>query len=138
MERRLPKLSVLREQLNFRRPSLDLTANRLEKAQTIWDLRRIAKRRTPKGPFDYTGRTAFEDVEFHPSILRDVTHVSTSWDVLGAPVAYPLGIAPTGFTRLMHAAGERAGAAAAQRFGIPFALSTLGTTSIEEVRKAAP
>ena len=150
MERRLPKLSVLREQLNFRRPSLDLTANRLEKAQTIWDLRRIAKRRTPKGPFDYTdgaaenevglarARTAFEDVEFHPSILRDVTHVSTSWDVLGAPVAYPLGIAPTGFTRLMHAAGERAGAAAAQRFGIPFALSTLGTTSIEEVRKAAP
>src|SRR5690606_8896922 len=116
MERRLPTLSVLREQPNFRRPSLDLAAHRREPAQTICDRPRIAERRTPKGPFDYTdgaaenevglarARTAFEDVEFHPSILRDVTHVSTSWDVLGAPVAYPLGIAPTGFTRLMHAA----------------------------------
>lgn len=150
MERRLPNLAVLREQLNFRAPSLDFAAARLAKAQTIWDLRRIAKRRTPKGPFDYTdgaaenevglarARKAFEDVEFHPSILRDVTNVSTSWDVLGAPSAYPVGIAPTGFTRLMHAAGERAGAAVAQKYGVPFALSTLGTTSIEEVRKAAP
>lgn len=150
MERRLPNISVLREQLNFRRPSLDLAANRLAKAQTTWDLRAIAKRRTPKGPFDYTdgaaenevglarARTAFEDVEFHPTILRDVTNVSTSWDVLGKPVAFPVGIAPTGFTRLMHAAGERAGARAAQKFGVPFALSTLGTTSIEEVRKASP
>lgn len=150
MQRRLPKIAVLREQLNFRRPSLDLAASRLARAQTVWDLRTIAKRRTPKGPFDYTdgaaenevglarARGAFEDVEFHPSILRDVTAVSTSWDVLGAPVAYPVGIAPTGFTRLMHAAGERAGAAVAQRVGVPFALSTLGTTSIEEVRAAAP
>ncbi|WP_420114888.1 alpha-hydroxy acid oxidase [Pseudactinotalea sp.] len=150
MERRLPNLSVLREQLNFRAPSLDFAATRLAKAQTIWDLRRIAKRRTPKGPFDYTdgaaenevglarARKAFEDVEFHPSILKDVTNVSTSWDVLGAPSAYPVGIAPTGFTRLMHAAGERAGAQVAQKFDVPFALSTLGTTSIEEVRKAAP
>jgi L-lactate dehydrogenase (cytochrome) len=51
--------------------------------------------------------------------------------VLGAPVAYPFGIAPTGFTRMMHAAGERAGAAAAGAAGIPFSLSTVGTTSIE-------
>ncbi|WP_156252984.1 alpha-hydroxy acid oxidase [Pseudactinotalea terrae] len=150
MERRLPNLSVLREQLNFRAPSLNFAATRLEKAQTIWDLRRIAKRRTPKGPFDYTdgaaenevglarARKAFEDVEFHPSILKDVTNVSTSWDVLGKPAAFPVGIAPTGFTRLMHAAGERAGATAAQKFDVPFVLSTLGTTSIEEVRKAAP
>ncbi|MFV0252853.1 MAG: alpha-hydroxy-acid oxidizing protein [Beutenbergiaceae bacterium] len=150
VERRFPNLAALREQLNFRRPSLDFTANRLEKAQTVWDLRRIAKRRTPTGPFDYTdgaaenevglerARTAFEDVEFHPSVLRDVTDVDTSWQVLGDSVAYPVGIAPTGFTRLMHAAGEKAGARAATRFGIPFALSTLGTTSIEGVRTAAP
>jgi L-lactate dehydrogenase (cytochrome) len=150
MERRLPSLKVLREQLNFKKPSLDVTGDRLARAQTIWDLRTLAKKRTPKVAFDYTdgaaenevglarARTAFEDVEFHPTILRDVTNVSTGWDVLGAPVAFPLGIAPTGFTRLMHAAGERAGAVTAQRYGVPFGLSTLGTTSIEEVRKAAP
>ncbi|MFV0425602.1 MAG: alpha-hydroxy-acid oxidizing protein [Beutenbergiaceae bacterium] len=150
MKRRFPDLKVLREQLNFRQPSLDFAANRLAKAQTIGDLRRIAKRRTPTGPFDYTdgaaenevglarARTAFEDVEFHPSVLRDVTDIDTSWEVMGASVAYPVGIAPTGFTRLMHAAGEVAGARSATRFGIPFALSTLGTTSVEDVRAAAP
>ena len=56
--------------------------------------------------------------------------LSTSWDVLGAPVAYPFGIAPTGFTRMMHTEGERRrSAAAAGAAGIPFSLSTVGTTS---------
>ena len=83
-------------------------------------------------------RQAFSDVEFHPAILRDVSQVSTSWDVLGAPVAMPVGIAPTGFTRMMHTEGEFAGARAAAKFGIPFALSTMGTASIEEVKATNP
>ncbi len=58
--------------------------------------------------------------------------------MLGAPVALPFGIAPTGFTRLMHTEGEEAGAAAAAAAGIPFALSTLGTTSVERVAQAGP
>lgn len=123
---------------------------RLAKASNIWDLRAIAKRRTPKGPFDYTdgaaedevglarARQAFQDIELHPTVLKDVTKVSTGWDVLGSATAYPFSIAPTGFTRLMHTAGERAGARSAAAYGIPFTLSTLGTTSIEEVRKASP
>lgn len=131
-------------------PRFPRSAARLAKAQTIWDLRAIAKRRTPRGPFHYTdgaaelevglqrARQAFEDVELHPTILRDVTEVDTSCEVLGRRSPHPLAIAPTGFTRLMHAEGEVAGATAAQTWGIPFALSTLGTTSIEEVRAAAP
>jgi len=123
---------------------------RLRKASNIWDLRRIAKARTPKGPFDYTdgaaedevgiarARQAFQDIELHPTVLEDVTRVSTGWDVLGTRSAYPLAIAPTGFTRLMHTAGERAGARSAHAYGIPFTLSTLGTTSIEDVRSAVP
>nr|WP_254678176.1 alpha-hydroxy acid oxidase [Agrococcus sp. SGAir0287] len=123
---------------------------RLRKASNIWDLRAIAKRRTPKGPFDYTdgaaedevgiarARQAFQDIELHPTVLEDVTRVSTGWDVLGTRSAYPLAIAPTGFTRLMHTAGERAGARSAHAYGIPFTLSTLGTTSIEDVRSAVP
>lgn len=71
-------------------------------------------------------------------MLRDVTDVSTGWDVLGAHSRWPLTIAPTGFTRLMHADGEPAGARAAAAYGIPFTLSTMGTTSIEAVRAAAP
>jgi L-lactate dehydrogenase (cytochrome) len=83
-------------------------------------------------------RQAFEDIEFRPSILRDVSTVDTSVTVFGGPSALPFGIAPTGFTRLMHTAGERAGAAAAGAAGIPFCLSTLGTTSIEDVKAANP
>ena len=123
---------------------------RLQRALTIYDLRTIAQRRTPQAPFDYTegaaeqelslarARQAFSDIEFNPAILRDVSQVSTAWDVLGAPVAMPVGIAPTGFTRMMQTEGESAGAKAAERFGIPFALSTMGTASIEEVKEAAP
>jgi L-lactate dehydrogenase (cytochrome) len=65
-----------------------------------------------------------------------VSTVDTGWDVLGRRVALPFGIAPTGFTRMMHTAGEAAGAAAAAAAGIPFALSTMGTTSIEDVAAA--
>jgi L-lactate dehydrogenase (cytochrome) len=83
-------------------------------------------------------RQAFEDIEFHPQILRDVSVVDPSVDVLGAPSALPFGIAPTGFTRLMQTEGELAGATAAGAAGIPFSLSTLGTTSIEDVAAANP
>lgn len=136
--------------VHFKRPQLDAKKRRLSAALTIWDLREIAKRRTPKGPFDYTdgaaeaeislarARQAFEDIEFTPGILRDVSVVDTSSMVLGAPVALPFGIAPTGFTRMMHAEGEIAGAQAAGAVGIPFALSTLGTTTIEDVKAANP
>ncbi|OBG35321.1 alpha-hydroxy-acid oxidizing enzyme [Mycobacterium sp. E3198] len=136
--------------LQFKRPQLDATKRRLDAAFTIEDLRRIAKRRTPKAAFDYTdgaaedelsihrARQAFRDIEFHPTILRDVSHVTAGWNVLGQPVVLPFGIAPTGFTRLMHTEGEIAGAAAAARAGIPFSLSTLGTTAIEDLVTAVP
>ncbi len=149
-KRRFPRPKELAPLLKFQTPTLDFKKRRLEKALTIWDLRDIAKRRTPKAPFDYTdgsaeaelslgrARQAFEDIEFHPAILRDVSQVSTSWDVLGTSVALPFGIAPTGFTRMMHTDGEIAGAQVAQKWGIPFSLSTMGTRSMEEVAEAAP
>lgn len=136
--------------MQFKRPELNATKRRLDAAYTIEDLRRIAKRRTPKAAFDYTdgaaedelsierARQAFRDIEFHPTILRDVSQVTAGWDVLGQPVVLPFGIAPTGFTRLMHTEGEIAGAQAAARAGIPFSLSTLGTCAIEDLVTAVP
>lgn len=136
--------------MRFRPIVLDGRKRRLSRAFTIYDLREIARRRTPQAPFDYTdgsadqeisirrARQAFEDIEFQPNILRDVSEVSTSWDVLGKQVSMPFGIAPTGFTRMMHTEGEIAGATAAQAADIPFTLSTMGTRSIEEVAAAAP
>lgn len=136
--------------MQFKRPQLNGRKRRLEAALTIEDLRLIAKRRTPRAAFDYTdgaaegelslarARQAFQDVEFHPSVLRDVANVDTSTTVSGGPSALPFGIAPTGFTRLMQTEGETAGAGAAAAAGIPFCLSTLGTTSIETVKEVNP
>jgi isopentenyl diphosphate isomerase/L-lactate dehydrogenase-like FMN-dependent dehydrogenase len=113
-------------------------------------LRDIAKRRTPKGPFDYTdgsaesevslerARQAFRDLEFIPSILKDVSTADLTRTTLGETFSMPVGIAPTGFTRMMQTEGEIAGARAAAKYGIPFTLSTLGTTTIEDVVAAAP
>jgi len=150
VQRQFPKPSELKEFMTFKKPSLDFAGNRLEKALTIYDLRKIAKRRTPAAAFDYTdgaaegefsmnrARQAFEDIEFHPGVLTDVSTVDTTTEVLGDTSAMPFGIAPTGFTRLMQTEGEIAGAGAAGAAGIPFTLSTLGTTSIEDVRAADP
>jgi L-lactate dehydrogenase (cytochrome) len=150
IKRRVPKVHDLAPLMQFKRPEFNRTKRRLDAALTIEDLRRIAKRRTPRAAFDYTdgaaedelsiqrAREAFRDIEFHPSILRDVTDVSTEREVLGGPVAMPFAIAPTGFTRLMQTEGEIAGAGAAAAAGIPFSLSTLGTCSIEDVVAAVP
>jgi L-lactate dehydrogenase (cytochrome) len=150
VKRRIPKVGDLAPLIRFRKPRLGRTQRRLDNALTIHDLRRIAQRRTPKAAFDYAdgaaedeislerARQAFRDIEFHPTILRDVTNITTGWQVLDRQVALPFGIAPTGFTRLMHTAGEIAGARAAAATGIPFSLSTLGTASIEDVSAAIP
>jgi L-lactate dehydrogenase (cytochrome) len=136
--------------MKFKRPELNAKKRRLQSALTIYDLRTIAKRRTPKVAFDYTdgsaeaeislarARQAFEDIQFNPSILRDVSMVGTATTVLGGRAALPFGIAPTGFTRMMQTEGEIAGASAAGAAGIPFSLSTLGTCSVEDVKAANP
>jgi len=150
VKRQFPKPSELAPLLQFSLPTLHRRKRRLEKAYTIWDLRDIAKRRTPKGPFDYTdgsaesevslerARQAYRDLEFIPSILKDVSTADLTRTALGETFSMPVGIAPTGFTRMMQTQGEIAGARAAEKFGIPFTLSTLGTTTIEDVVASAP
>jgi isopentenyl diphosphate isomerase/L-lactate dehydrogenase-like FMN-dependent dehydrogenase len=150
IKRRVPNPKDLAQLMKFKTPTLNATERRLKAAYTIYDLHDIAKRRTPTAPFDYTdgsadqeislarARQAFEDIEFQPRILRDVSEVDLTSTVLGKKVSMPFGIAPTGFTRMMQTEGEIAGAQAAEAAGIPFSLSTMGTRSIEEVAAAAP
>jgi L-lactate dehydrogenase (cytochrome) len=150
VQRQVPKPAEVFELLKFKKPDFDARRRRLARAQTIEDLRVIAKRRTPRAAFDYTdgaaddeislkrARQAFRDVEFHPDILHPAVDLDTSCEIFGGRSALPFGIAPTGFTRLMQTEGEVAGASAAGAAGIPFALSTLGTTAIEDVQAANP
>ena len=150
VKRQIPNPNEIFDLLHFKKLDLNARHRRLQSAQTVWDLRTIARRRTPAAAFDYTdgaaegeislrrARQAFRDVEFHPDILRPAPSVDTSCQILGGTSAMPFGIAPTGFTRLMQTEGEVAGAGAAGAAGIPFTLSTLGTASIEEVKDANP
>jgi isopentenyl diphosphate isomerase/L-lactate dehydrogenase-like FMN-dependent dehydrogenase len=150
IKRRIPNPKDLLQLMKFKPFVWNGRTRRLKGAYTIYDLRDIAKRRTPQAPFDYTdgsadqeislsrARQAFEDIEFQPRVLRDVSDVDLGWDVLGKRVSMPVGIAPTGFTRMMHTEGEIAGCTAAEAAGIPYSLSTMGTRSIEEVAAAAP
>jgi L-lactate dehydrogenase (cytochrome) len=148
--RRIPRWSKFRPLLQPQRVPLDPVQRRLSRAHTIADLRAIAARRVPRAVFDYTdgaaerelslrrARGAFARAEFHPGVLRDVSAVDPGTTVLGRRWPLPFGLAPTGFTRMMHHEGERAAARAAQRAGVTFALSTMGTTSIEEIAREAP
>lgn len=148
--RRLPRWRDVRPYLRRAPVRLWPVERRLAAATTIWDLRSTARRRVPRAVFDYVdggaegetslrrSREAYARVEFVPSVLQDVSAVDTSTSILGRPSALPLVLAPTGFTRLMNHEGEAAVARVAGRMGIPYALSTVGTTSPEDVAAAAP
>lgn len=126
------------------------SAGRWSRVRTTADVRRLAQRRTPRSVFDYVegaaelelskerAVTAFERVVFTPHVLRDVSTVDATTTILGRRAALPIVFGPTGFTRMMHAAGEAAVARAAGRAGIPYTLSTLGTTSIARLAAEAP
>lgn len=123
---------------------------RLDRCASVWDVRALARQRTPKPVFDYTdgaamsetslkrSRDAYRRVEFVPRVLRDVSELDIGVDMLGRRSALPFALAPTGFTRMMNHAGEPAVARAAAEMGLPYCLSTLGTTSIESLAQASP
>ncbi len=136
---------TLRSVLRFRAVEWDAARRRLRRAASIDDLRRMARRRLPRGVFDYIdggaedeialdrNTRAFRELELVPRVLRDMGSIDTTGTILGRRVPLPLILAPTGFTRIANPAGELAVARAAERAGIPFSLSTMGTRSAEEV-----
>ncbi len=149
-KRRLPRPAEILPLIGRPDPTRSHTQRRLDRCASVWDVRALAKRRTPNAVFDYTdgaamsettlerSRAAYQRVEFVPRVLRDVSEVDLSADILGQRSSLPLVLAPTGFTRMMNHVGEVAVARAAADRGIPYALSTLGTTSIEELAAASP
>lgn len=150
IRRRIPTWGAVAPLLGFRRPVWDRVDRRLAQAMTVKDLARIARRTTPRSVFDYAhgaaedelsiarARRAFASVEFEPRVLHDVASVDTSTTILGRPASFPLIMAPTGFTRMMQHEGEIAVARAAARAGVPYTLSTMGTTSPAELTDAVP
>ncbi|GAB3751445.1 alpha-hydroxy acid oxidase [Microlunatus parietis] len=126
------------------------TERRVAAADSIEQLRRIARRRTPRAVFDYTDGAAEEEltlrraeaalrsVELRPHSFGPTPGIDTSTEILGRRATLPLVLAPTGYTRMMHHEGELAVARAAWSAGLPYTLSTMGTRSIEEVAAECP
>ncbi|SFR92363.1 L-lactate dehydrogenase (cytochrome) [Microbacterium sp. cf046] len=147
--RRLPRPRDL-ARLMPSRPQWPTKETRLRRAADIGDLRLLAEKRAPRLVFDYVDGgaeserslrasvQAFDELVFRPRILRDVGHVSMAPRILGREVAMPLVLGPTGFTRMMHRDGEAGVASAAASAGVPYVLSTMGTTTASDVAAAAP
>ncbi|HLQ88682.1 MAG TPA: alpha-hydroxy acid oxidase [Xanthobacteraceae bacterium] len=121
---------------------------RLGDCHNFHDFRRLAKRRLPAPIFNYIDGAADDEVTYRhntasfercdlvPNILRGVESVDMSVTVMGQKLGLPIYCSPTALQRLFHHQGERAVAAAAAKFGTMFGVSSLGTTSLEELRKA--
>ena len=123
---------------------------KLAKAVNIADLRILAKARLPRMVFDYIDGGADDEVTLKRSVERfrdyllsfdalvDIAKIDTSRAVMGAPMRLPFFISPTAASRLFHISGEPAVARAAHKAGIVYSISTLGSTSIEDIAPITP
>lgn len=121
---------------------------RLAQCHNFHDFRRLARHRLPGPIFNYIDGAAddetthrrnsasFEHCDLLPNVLRGVQQVDLSVTVMGQKLAQPFYCSPTALQRLFHHDGERAVAAAAAKYGTMFGVSSLGTVSLEELRKA--
>ncbi len=142
-------LESLRSLVQLREFEHDRVERALQRCGNIADVRKMAQRKLPGGVFDYIdggaedeislrrNGSAFADLALHPTVLRDVSNVDLTTTLLGTTRPSPIVLAPTGFTRIAHPDGELAVARAAAKHGMAYALSTLGTRSIEDVAAAA-
>ena len=121
---------------------------RLRDCHNFHDFRRLARHRVPGPIFDYIdggaddevtlrrNTASFERCDLVPNVLRGVATLDMSVTIMGQKLATPFYCSPTALQRLFHHDGERAVAAAAAKYGTMFGVSSLGTVSLEELRKA--
>jgi len=140
----------LRQLISLKPFERSSSARRLSGCHDVDDLRAAARRALPKSVFDYVDGGADEEVSlvanresfrrFHlvPRAMQDVTSVNLATRVFGAELRAPIGLAPTGYTRMVDPAGELAVARAANSRGVPYVLSTVGTTTIEDLAISIP
>src|SRR5271154_412681 len=143
------RASEIRQLIQMKPVELDATRRRLSSCHDVADLRVAGRRLTPRPVFDYVDGGADEELSvrantrafrrwrFQPRALVNVSEPDTSAAFLGSVAPLPLALAPTGYTRMMHPAGEIGAARSAQRHGLPYTLSTVATTTIEAVAEAA-
>src|SRR5919198_5741406 len=139
------RLREIPQLIRVARPPAPYGVRALDRCYSIEDLAHLARRRLPSaarayleggGEDEYTlrrNRAAFAEIEFVPQALHDVSRVDTATVVLGRPSPLPIVLSPVGGPRMFHHEGERAVARAARHAGVPYAVSTLGTVSVEAI-----
>ena len=131
-------------------PKFPLQDRKLKSVVNLAEMRNLAKKRVPKAVFDYVDGGANDElayarsqeiysrVEFKARVLRDVSKIDLTCDVIGQKSALPIIFAPTGYTRMMHYQGEVMVAKICEENNLIYNLSTMGTTSSEEIGNQVP
>ena len=150
MKRQLPRWKNIKPLLGWSMPKFPLPDRKLKNVVNLAEMRNLAKKRVPKAVFDYVDGGANDElayarsqeiysrVEFKARVLRDVSKIDLTCDVIGQRSALPIIFAPTGYTRMMHYQGELMVAKICQENNLIYNLSTMGTTSSEEIGNQVP
>jgi isopentenyl diphosphate isomerase/L-lactate dehydrogenase-like FMN-dependent dehydrogenase len=150
VKRQLPRWKNIKPLLGWSMPKFPLQDRKLKSVVNLAEMRNLAKKRVPKAVFDYVDGGANDElayvrsqeiysrVEFKARVLRDVSKIDLTCDVLGQKTALPLIFAPTGYTRMMHYQGEVMVAKICEENNLIYNLSTMGTTSSEEIGNQVP
>ena len=150
VKRQFPDVKFFFSLIVWRVPFIKRKARALAAASSISDLAKLAKKKVPRSVYDYVegsaldeigiarSHEAFTRIEYNPRVLTDVSSVDTSTKILGKSVSLPIIFAPTGYTRMMHYSGESAVARVAAANNLIYSLSTMGTTSPEELGRDVP
>jgi isopentenyl diphosphate isomerase/L-lactate dehydrogenase-like FMN-dependent dehydrogenase len=150
IKRQLPRWKNIKPLLGWSLPKFPIPDRKLKSVVNLAEMRNLAKKRVPKAVFDYVDGGANDElayarsqeiysrVEFKARVLRDVSKIDLTCDVIGQKSALPIIFAPTGYTRMMHYQGEVMVAKICQENNLIYNLSTMGTTSSEEISNQVP
>jgi isopentenyl diphosphate isomerase/L-lactate dehydrogenase-like FMN-dependent dehydrogenase len=150
LKRQFPRWKNIKPLLGWSLPKDPFTDRKLKKVVNLAEMRLLSKKRVPKAVFDYVDGGAndelaytrsqeiYSQVEFRARVLRDVSKIDLTTDIVDQKSALPIIFAPTGYTRMMHYQGEVMVAKVCEENKLVYNLSTMGTTSSKEIGNQVP
>ena len=150
MKRQFPRWKNIKPLLGWSLPKFPLQDRKLKRVVNLQEMRLLARKRVPKAVFDYVDGGAndelsyqrsaevFSKVQFHARVLRDVSKIDLTTKIAGKESSLPIIFAPTGYTRMMNYEGEPMVAQICEENNLIYSLSTMGTTSSQEIADQVP
>jgi len=150
VKRQFPRWKNIKPLLGWSLPKDPLADRKLKKVVNLAEMRLLSKKRVPKAVFDYVdggandelayarSQEVYSRVEFKAKVLRDVSKIDLTANIVGQKSALPIIFAPTGYTRMMHYQGEVMVAKVCEENNLVYNLSTMGTTSSKEIGDQVP